>query len=168
MSYLESRDAKREITPIKINSEKSINQHQAKSYIDNIDFSMLIHKISLPDENISRVWSPESAEIAVNYYRNFLWLVRKYGDQETLAPSTEIDEIWHHHILDTQKYHEDCNAIFGTYLHHYPYFGMRGEQDSQALTSAFSRTQALHYTEFGEYIMSFEEEMVEIHALPKP
>lgn len=161
MSYLQSHDATRDVPSIIVDVQTALSEVHAKQYIDSIDFSMLIHKLSVPDANIARVWSPDMANMAVDYYRNFLWLLRKHGKDKVLAPSTEIDEIWHHHILDTYKYHEDCRAIFGTYLHHYPYFGMRGETDSIALEDAFSRTQALHYAEFGEYIMSFEEETVE-------
>lgn len=164
MPYLQSRDATREVPHIVVDLKNALSELEARRYIDSIDFSMLIHKLAIPDANISRIWCPEMAKIAVDYYRNFLWLLRKYGTKEVLAPSTEIDEIWHHHILDTYKYHEDCRAIFGTYLHHYPYFGMRGATDSVELVEAFSRTQALHYEEFGEYIMSFEEELTEVAA----
>jgi len=162
MSYLQSRDATREVPSIAVNLQSALGDVEAKRYIASIDFSMLIYKLSLPDANIARVWSPEMAHIAVDYYRNFLWLLRKHGKNEVLAPSSEVDEIWHHHILDTYKYHEDCHAIFGTYLHHYPYFGMRGTTDAGALEDAFTRTQRRHYEEFGEYIMAFEEELVEL------
>ncbi|WP_454722378.1 MULTISPECIES: glycine-rich domain-containing protein [Cupriavidus] len=162
MTYLQSRDTTRDVPSIAVDFKNALSDTEAKDYIANIDFSMLIHKLSVPDANIARVWHPEMASIAVDYYRNFLWLLRKYGENEVLAPSTEIDEIWHHHILDTYKYHEDCRAIFGTYLHHYPYFGMRGATDSVALEDAFARTQRRYHEEFGEYIMSFEDELVEV------
>lgn len=162
MDFNKNNDAKRIIPKMNINTDVALNDEAAKKYIYDIDFSMLIHKISMPDDNISRVWDPEVAEIFVGYYRNFLWLMRKHGRDHVLAPSIEIDEIWHHHILDTYKYHEDCIAIFGTYLHHYPYYGMRGEADYNALNNSFQKTQDLHQHEFGEYIMDVEEESIEI------
>lgn len=61
----------------------------------------------------------------------------------------EVDEIWHHHILDTRQYFRDCLQIFGYYFHHYPYFGIRGEPDKQNLDLAFDVTQELHEIEFG-------------------
>lgn len=165
MSYLESRDAKRIVPNVFIRANSALDDRRVKKYIRNIDFSMLIYKLSVPDANISRVWDVEAAEIAVGYYRNFLWLMRKYGHAHVLAPSTEIDEIWHHHILDTYKYHEDCNAIFGAYLHHYPYFGMRGDEDLGDLRNSFATTQSLHFQEFGSYIMGFEEETVKLSSV---
>lgn len=165
MSYLQSLDATRRILHIFIDANVALDEGRVRTYIARIDFSMLIHKLSVPDTNIARVWSPEVVEGAVDYYRNFLWLLRKYGEHTVLAPSPEIDEIWHHHILDTYKYHEDCAAIFGTYLHHYPYFGMRSASDSAALSDAFARTQSLHCQEFGEYIMGFEEEWQEVSLI---
>ena len=162
MPHLNSPDAKRIIPKVSIKLNFALDDEAAKQYIYNIDFSMLIHKLSVPDITISRVWDIEMANIAVRYYQNFLWLMRRHGKDHVLAPSPEIDEIWHHHILDTYKYHEDCIAIFGTYLHHYPYYGMRGEGDLHALTNSFSTTQNLHFDEFGEYIMGFEDELIEV------
>lgn len=163
-SQLQSPDALRKVPAIVVDASRALSDSEVRRYIDKIDFSMLIGKISAPDVNIARVWLPETAGIAVDYYRHFLWMLRKYGRNEVLAPSSEIDEIWHHHILDTYKYHEDCQAIFGRYLHHYPYFGMRGDNDADALSLAFARTQALHYEEFGDYIMCFEEAFVPFPA----
>jgi hypothetical protein len=37
-----------------------------------------------------------------------------------LVGSPEIDDIWHQHVLDTRKYHADCQHLFGFYLHHVP------------------------------------------------
>jgi hypothetical protein len=44
------------------------------------------------------------------------------------------------HILDTAAYREDCDEIFGRFLDHFPYFGMRDEQDAQALEHAYADT----------------------------
>ncbi len=128
-------------------------------YVDSIDFEMVIEKITQPDENVAKIWSREAAEAAILYYKNYLKILRKYGDQhDFLPPSMEIDEIWHHHILDTYKYQIDCRKIFGRLLHHYPYFGMRYEGDDITLANAFEVTQRLHVLEFGEPIRGFELE----------
>ena len=135
----------------------------AFQYIYSIDFSMLIYKITKPDPNIARIWDTDSAQKAIMYYKNYLWLLRKYSQEyPVIPPSIDIDEIWHHHILDTYKYHEDCAAIFGQYLHHYPYFGMRGEADFQELERTFKITQQLYFKEFGEQMQSFEVEEIEM------
>ncbi|HSW20197.1 MAG TPA: hypothetical protein VLJ86_23450, partial [Ramlibacter sp.] len=62
----------------------------------------------------------------------------------------DIDRFWHMHILDTRKYAADCEASFGHFVHHFPYLGLRGEEDAQALQAAFLQMQALYVQEFGE------------------
>ena len=69
-----------------------------------------------------------------------------------LPPSEEVDEFWHNHILDTRKYKQDCEQIFGFYLEHYPYFGIDGKTNRQDLDNAFAVVQRLHHQEFGDYI----------------
>ncbi len=54
------------------------------------------------------------------------------------------------HILDTRKYAADCETTFGYFLHHFPYLGLRGEEDAQALQAAFLEMQRLTVEEFGE------------------
>ncbi len=46
-----------------------------------------------------------------------------------IIPNRFIDEFWHAHILDTEKYAKDCQQVFEQYLHHYPYYGMKNEED---------------------------------------
>jgi hypothetical protein len=48
------------------------------------------------------------------------------------------------------KYAADCEATFGRFLHHFPYLGLRGEDDAKALDDAFAQMQALHAREFGD------------------
>ena len=73
-------------------------------------------------------WSLETVDRAEFYYRCF-WQAILDHSHCRLAPTKEIDRFWHHHILDTQKYMEDCNFVFGYYLHHFPYSGMRSGTD---------------------------------------
>lgn len=117
----------------------------AEEYIYQMDLSKVIDKLSRQPD-----WNFEDANYCSHLYRNYLYLVKKYSDQ--LPPSKDIDEFWHQHILDTQKYHQDCQAIFGRYLHHYPYFGIDEETDQKDLEKAFDKTQEYYYKEFGEYL----------------
>jgi hypothetical protein len=123
----------------------------AMTFIDQMDFSWIIFKLTRPDPHIARVWTEEAAKAAVQQYKNYLKLARKHmGSDYTISPSVEVDEIWHQHILDTRRYHSDCQQIFGTYMHHFPYFGMRGEEDELNLQKAFAQTMSLYREEFGE------------------
>ena len=67
-----------------------------------------------------------------------------------MVPNGDIDEIWHMHILDTRAYMADCNALFGEYLHHYPYFGMLGEENRQQWLQVQKVSTNLWVQLFGE------------------
>lgn len=134
----------------------------AIDYINNMDMSKIEEKLQKKDPLVSVEWSEQEVCQAIRYYKNFLILNVKYGDQKKIIPpSLEMDEIWHHHILDTRKYITDCNNIFGYYFHHYPYFGTRGEDDKKALDLTFNITQELHLEEFGEYIYEIKNSFYE-------
>lgn len=78
------------------------------------------------------------------------YALRQQYPGEALVPSKLMDEMWHHHILDTEKYPSDCDAMFGHFLHHFPYLGLRGEEDKKQLAAKFAKTQALYLATFGE------------------
>lgn len=82
-------------------------------------------------------------------YRKFLALQLLYPDA-VIVPCKIVDEMWHRHILDTAAYRSDCDAIFGRFLDHFPYFGMRGEEDAQALNDAYADTLWRYCDAFGE------------------
>jgi hypothetical protein len=44
--------------------------------------------------------------------------------------------------------------VFGYFLHHFPYFGMRGEQDAADLRAASERMHEIYEREFGEVLSS--------------
>lgn len=115
--------------------------------IQAIDLDPIIY--NLTQRHDGPKWSLARARAAEKWYRRFLFLVANYPD-EAIVPTKEIDEIWHTHILDTRKYIEDCNALFGEYLHHFPYLGSRGEDDKRNLEDAFFRSLALFELHFNE------------------
>lgn len=128
---------------------------EAVNHIDNIDFSSIIEKLCSADRLLCRKWSPIEAEVAIQYYKNFLFLNKKYIDEfPVIPPMLEVDEIWHQHILDTRRHINDCNKIFGYYFHHFPYFGTRNHSDKENLDTAFQLTQKLHEAEFGNKMLS--------------
>ena len=99
-------------------------------------------------------WGKQGAEKAAQYYRNYLTLALKYPDK-TLPPSKDIDEVWHTHVLHTEQYAADCDAIFGKFMHHIPAESppfKKGGQGGFNYVEAFQQTQALHNQEFGDYI----------------
>ena len=82
-------------------------------------------------------------------YRKFLALKRLEPDKTRVVPSCDVDEVWHLHILNTRRYAEDCERIFGFYLHHDPSFGETPEGRA-ALESAWESTAALYRQHFGD------------------
>ena len=94
-------------------------------------------------------WSLDFATTVELWYRRFLYLSCVYPN-ELLVPTEEIDEFWHLHILDTQKYHRDCSYLFGQYLHHFPYLGQRGSDDRILLKKEFAKTLAFFREQFGD------------------
>ena len=121
---------------------------EIKEYIFNMDMSMIFFKMT--DEecagDLGLLWDDEDAAFAINQYRQYLYLIRKYDTN--ISPTLAIDAVWHNHILDTRKYVQDCQAIFGHYLHHFPYFGSRDEEDRKHLEMAFENTKMLFKKEF--------------------
>jgi hypothetical protein len=112
-----------------------------------LDFNLLKEK--LQDSEEGEGWSAEYTDVVHAEYVRFLALTRAYPDL-AIVPSGAVDKFWHYHILDTQAYGEDCQLIFGQILHHFPYFGMRGEEDSANLKTAWAETNALYRRHFGE------------------
>src|SRR6266498_4158302 len=110
-------------------------------------------KVKLMDTEEGQGWSREYVDQMEIAYRRFLTLSVKYPE-ETIAPSKDVDKFWHGHILDTMKYAEDCQNVFGYFVHHFPYFGMRGEEDAANLAKAGKTTTRLYEKEFGETLLS--------------
>lgn len=114
--------------------------------LDTLDLGMIIEKLMDSDEG--QGWTREYCGQVAIEYRRFLALTRRYPDK-AIVPSKIVDAFWHGHILDTQAYAPDCDRLFGFFLHHFPYFGMRGLEDAQALGSAYDETLELYEVHFG-------------------
>jgi hypothetical protein len=115
----------------------------ALARVAQLDFTML--KGKLVEES---GWAPEYAEQVEDLYRKFLALNVRYPDRK-ICPTGPVDEFWHAHILDTRAYARDCELLFGEYLHHFPYFGMRGPDDRRDLEHAFAQSVELFIRHFG-------------------
>lgn len=111
--------------------------------VSQLDFTMLKKKM-IEERN----WTPEFCEEVESLYRRFLALNARYPGRK-ICPTGPIDTFWHGHILDTRAYTQDCEVVFGEYLHHFPYFGMRGPDDQVALENTFRESIELFITHFG-------------------
>jgi hypothetical protein len=121
------------------------------SYVTHIDFTLLREKLTLSPEEGGTGWSVEQAQHVEVKYKRWLLMKHKY-DNVLIPPPRDVDTFWHGHIVDTQAYWRDTNAIFGQYFHHYPYFGMRGKADREKLDSSFENTKRIYREMYGEEI----------------
>lgn len=127
-----------------MNQTEQINE-QIKRIAD-LDLEPIKFKLMHIDEGLG--WPLEKVDLVENDYKRFLTLILKHPDR-TLMPSHDIDHFWHTHILDTIKYSHDCESIFGYFLHHFPYTGLRGPEDKLKAECYWADTKALFEREFG-------------------
>ncbi len=106
-------------------------------------------KVKLMHEESGEGWTLEQATAVEFEYRRFLYLMKKFPDEQT-APLQDVDIFWHYHILDTLKYAADCEKVFGYFLHHFPYIGLRGEADEAAHHRVGERMKELYEATFDE------------------
>jgi hypothetical protein len=116
-------------------------------------------KVKLMHKESGEGWSLEQATAVEFEYRRFLCLMKLFP-HEPVAPLFDVDIFWHYHILDTMKYAADCEQIFGYFLHHFPYAGLRGEDDEAAHLRVGARMQELYEATFGESYIRQDENHV--------
>lgn len=100
-------------------------------------------KVKLMHRESGEGWSLAYADAVEFEYRRFLYLVKKFPNEQ-VAPLADVDLFWHYHILDTMKYAADCDAVFGYFLHHFPYVGLRGADDLAAHHRVGERMRELY------------------------
>jgi len=107
-------------------------------------------RLRVTDAELGEGWSPAYADNIELAYRNYLTMLVKHPeDAEDIVVSKDVDEFWHAHILHTMKYTEDCEKVFGTYLHHNPHIGERTQADVQKKAALAEKTRRLYQQEFG-------------------
>jgi hypothetical protein len=124
-----------------------VDKRNAIAEIDRLDLEPIKFKIACKEDGYG--WSNEHIERMEVAYRRFLKLLAQHPEKQ-LAPTRDIDAFWHAHILDTRKYAADCERIFGGFLHHYPYLGLRGDMDK--LQGAAGTMQSLYAEAFGDEV----------------
>ncbi|WLI90068.1 glycine-rich domain-containing protein-like [Massilia sp. R2A-15] len=106
-------------------------------------------KVKIMHAQSGEGWSLAYTEAVEVEYRRFLHLMKLFPHEQA-APLFDVDVFWHYHILDTMKYAADCQAVFGYFLHHFPYVGLRGEDDLEAHERAGGRMDELYERTYGE------------------
>ena len=119
----------------------------AMALINSIDLTMV--KMKLMDEDEGQGWENDYTDYVEQRYKRYLCML-SITKNFPIVPTGDIDLFWHQHILDTRAYAKDCDHNFGEFLHHFPYFGMRSEQDAQDLLDSFEKTKIFYAQLFGE------------------
>ena len=148
-----------------IETETNTNFESLDQRIRELDLRRIIWKMADPEEG--KGFTPIMLARAELDYRRFLHMHIVHPEAD-LVPTKLIDEVWHQHILDTNAYGEDCDRIFGHFLHHYPYFGMNGEEDQANLQSCFESTQEIWEREFGEPMFDIDATRCAGHSCHAP
>jgi hypothetical protein len=120
----------------------------AESFQAIADLDLEPIKVKLMHAESGEGWTLHMANAVEFEYRRFLYLMKTFPHEQT-APLFDVDIFWHYHILDTMKYAADCDAVFGYFLHHFPYIGLRGEDDEAAHHRVGERMKELYQATFG-------------------
>jgi hypothetical protein len=119
---------------------------EALDRVSTVGLSMVRMKLSSSE---GPGWSDAELDLYEREYRRFLALNLMYPEAP-IVPCGAVDAVWHAHILDTAAYRRDCDAVFGQFFDHFPYFGLRGEQDAADLITAYDQTLNRYRHHFGE------------------
>jgi hypothetical protein len=111
---------------------------------DDIQTTISLSKV-ISQAEINFKWDKSTSDTAEQWYYRYLYLCYKYPEKYIAAISHSADDLWHQHIIDTDKYASDCQALFGKFLKHQPVYG--GPSPMEDLI--FQETQTLYMTEFG-------------------
>lgn len=101
----------------------SASEAEIRKKIEELDLTIVAWKLHLPPEKDGLGWSIEKVAEMIQQYRGFLFVIWKFPD-DIAVPTHDLDEVWHTHILFTDKYKKDCKHIFGKYVDHNPNLGM--------------------------------------------
>lgn len=86
-------------------------------------------------------WDNTFCTLICAAYREFIDCKRFWRDWNAtlLSPSIPVDQMWHQHLLDTQRYFDDCQLLVGRMIHHNP----DGDVDAAARALRIQRTKDL-------------------------
>ena len=126
---------------------RTMSVDDAFERLASVDLAMVRSKLADPAEG--QGWNAADLDLYEREYRRFLALNLMYPGA-SIVPCHAVDMVWHAHILDTAAYRVDCEAAFGQFFDHFPYFGLRGEKDAADLATAYDQTLDLYVANFGD------------------
>ncbi len=84
--------------------------------VPNFDLTNVLATVARkhPDWTLDRLLGAEAK------YRAFMADAKANPGTEHFIADTDLDEVWHAHILFTRQYGADCQNYFGYFFHHHP------------------------------------------------
>ncbi len=104
---------------LKVTTTDLTAEFRVRQAISQLDLKVVKKKLTRLVIEGGGGWDEESANDVEKAYKDYLKLCA-LNPSKSFTPNQDVDEMWHTHILFTRKYHDDCHAIFGYYLHHTP------------------------------------------------
>lgn len=126
-----------------------IDAPQATASVTDVIISVdLVASVRKSEDGFFTDLPENEAFESASRYRKFLTLIKRYP-RTAFAPTRDIDEMWHAHMLHPVAYYRDCIANFGEIIDHDGGFGAE-EHEAPVLEATFRHTAELWEREFGE------------------
>jgi hypothetical protein len=90
-------------------------------------------------------WDAAQADGAIVEYFRFLTMLAEAPSMELIA-SSDVDLVWHEHLLDTSNYAADTQKLFGDFLHHRR---ARTQEEFDLIPEFYTRTKQRYLERFG-------------------
>ena len=126
--------------------ERAENGAASVGLIELPVFSVDLREAARRSESEVSEWVPEQLDEAMERYRKFFYLA---GSEPGVAPTREIDMIWHLHMQAPVAYYNDCMKHHGRILDHDGGFGKTPEE-AAVLSQVFARTAERWQETYGE------------------
>ncbi|HYC44594.1 MAG TPA: hypothetical protein VED01_03820 [Burkholderiales bacterium] len=121
--------------------------HEVIAAINALDLESV--KARMMDAELGEGWTREYADSIEAAYKTYLTMLAKYPEHaEDIMLAKDVDEFWHTHILQTMKYADDCQNVFGAFLHHNPHVGPRDDAVFAERAAKAEETRRLYEREF--------------------
>lgn len=109
-----------------------------------MDFTLIKNDYEQFVERIIKenLWEKEFTLRVIEEYKRFIHL----GTIESVAPSREVDVVWHTHLLYTKEYHRMCKELGVEFFHHNPVSKTEKKSDK----NEYQKTKQLYIKVFQE------------------
>lgn len=133
-----------------VRSDGSPQQTHGEKHVNSL-VSIDLLEAARRSDSFPKDWTPEKVALARQRYERFLQLAAE-NPGRPLAPTRDIDEMWHLHMMSPRAYFEDCQRLFGRILDHDGGFG-KAEHEIPILKATFEETARLWEAKYGEAYM---------------